>query len=198
MISRSSTSCARALVWPDIARSAEIVPMICPRWIRGTQTNESASSGPRDCVRFKKRRSLRTSQTTSALPVLATSPVIPSPTWYRPSARSSALSARVEATILSSSPSRSVNVPRNIPMLRSRMPRTFSRSLRTSRSRATAEAISRRTAISDVNLSSISLILCWRILYQMKQLPCHWKYHVKETTQCNNFCNCKINKLQYL
>ena len=58
------------------------------------------------------------------------------------------MSPLVDATILSSSPSRSVKVPRSIPMLRSRIPRASSRSLLTFLSRATAEAISLRTAIS--------------------------------------------------
>ena len=79
MISRSSTSRTSSAVSPVILRSAERVPITWPRWKRGTQTKESASSAPRLLVRLRKRGLLRMSQTTSALPVFATRPVTPSP-----------------------------------------------------------------------------------------------------------------------
>ena len=79
MISKSATSRASDPVSPVISRSADIVPMICPRCSSGTHTNDSASLIVRLCVRFRNRRSLRTSHTTSERPVFATSPVMPSP-----------------------------------------------------------------------------------------------------------------------
>ena len=79
IISRSSTSRASAVVSPVIARSAESVPIICPRCTSGTHTKESASFERRDFVRLRKRLSFLTSHTTSAFPVFATRPVIPSP-----------------------------------------------------------------------------------------------------------------------
>ena len=81
MISRNATSFVNALVSFWISLSTDSVPMTCPKWISGTQMNDNGSLTPRLFVRFRKRRSFRTSTTISALPVFATSPVMPSPMW---------------------------------------------------------------------------------------------------------------------
>ncbi len=122
--------------------------------------NDSGSSLRRERVRFRNRWSFRMSGTTSALPVRATSPVIPSPMRYRPRARSSALSILAEASMRSSSPRRRAMVPRSMPISRSRMSMTSPNRRRTFRSRTTAEEIARRTEISLEMVGFMLLASC--------------------------------------